>query len=278
MKKMFLIIICSLAISAGQAAPVPEIAQTPEHLHEVIHHLYRWYLDEHDIEKAMSSDTAQIWLLNITPEDLDQDDRSQILKAGIPAFNLTIILKKTDYYIPELDIAVKSDNFKIIDVFRDPEGAAAPDNATVIELSVKDIRDYVFNARTRRDPLDPALGKHLREAVIRQVELDKLRKKHNTHKIYIAPLSPIANELWIFWETGRKLIRVASDIEIINPAMWRHEHLAVRVFDIDSKTVVSLSETPGSNAYMTRDQVGRALYNCIVLGEYREISMESGKP
>ena len=42
--------------------------------------------------------------------------------------------------------------------------------------------------------------------------------------------------------------------------------MAVDLYDIDEQVVVSLDEVAGSNAYMTRDQVGRALFNCIVLG------------
>ncbi len=39
------------------------------------------------------------------------------------------------------------------------------------------------------------------------------------------------------------------------------------IYDIDEQVVVSLQEVPGSNAYLTRDQVGRALYNCMILGK-----------
>ena len=42
------------------------------------------------------------------------------------------------------------------------------------------------------------------------------------------------------------------------------------MYNIDEQTVVSLDEVAGSNAYMTRDQVGRALFNCIVLGRRLE--------
>jgi hypothetical protein len=43
--------------------------------------------------------------------------------------------------------------------------------------------------------------------------------------------------------------------------------MAVKLYDIDEQVVVSLDEVAGSNAYMTRDQVGRVLFNCIVLGK-----------
>lgn len=76
----------------------------------------------------------------------------------------------------------------------------------------------------------------------------------------------MANELWAFWEKGRLLVRFASDLDLANPHVWEHEELSARIYDIDEQAVVSLQEAPGSNAYLTRDPVGRALYNCIILG------------
>jgi hypothetical protein len=40
--------------------------------------------------------------------------------------------------------------------------------------------------------------------------------------------------------------------------------------------VVSLDEVAGSNAYMTRDHVGRILFNCIVLG--RRVILSPSSP
>jgi hypothetical protein len=36
--------------------------------------------------------------------------------------------------------------------------------------------------------------------------------------------------------------------------------------------VVSLDEVAGSNAFMTRDQAGRILFNCMVLGRRLELA------
>jgi hypothetical protein len=83
----------------------------------------------------------------------------------------------------------------------------------------------------------------------------------------VAPLSPVANELWVFIENKKLLVRYASDIDLEDPAMWEHQPLAVRTYDILNQTVVSLNEVPGSNAFLTRDHVGRALYNCVILGQ-----------
>ncbi len=63
------------------------------------------------------------------------------------------------------------------------------------------------------------------------------------------------------------MLRFASDIDLSNPAMWEHDEMSVKLFDIDTQVVVSMNEVAGSNAYMTRDQIGRAMFNCIVLGQ-----------
>ncbi len=273
MKTLILILLLLLQITPlpGRADPVPVETQQKEFLFEVMRHLYRWYLDEHDLDGVLPGSTIKVWLQDVTPATLDPGDQSRMVELGVPVFKLRILLKKTNYRVPELDAVIQSRNFKIIEVSRDHDGAKKPENAVEQELSVPEIKDYVFRTRAQRDPFTPELGQHLREAVQRQIAADATCPHKEVHELHIAPLSPVANELWIFWETGRRLIRVASDIELTNPAMWQHERLAVRLFDIDNQTIVSLAEAPGSNAFLTRDQVGRALYNCIVLGEHREI-------
>ena len=57
------------------------------------------------------------------------------------------------------------------------------------------------------------------------------------------------------------------DLDIEHPSMWKHHTLHTDVFDLDTQVVVSLNEVPGSNAYLTRDEAGRILYNCIVRGK-----------
>ena len=106
----------------------------------------------------------------------------------------------------------------------------------------------------------------LRVAVRAHAGLDPEKRDPGEHVVHVAPLSPVANELWVFWENRKMLIRFASDLDLENPAMWEHQTLGIRTYDILNQTVVALGEAAGSNAYLTRDQVGRALYNCIVLG------------
>ena len=85
--------------------------------------------------------------------------------------------------------------------------------------------------------------------------------------ISIAPLSPAANETWVLWEIRRKLFHISSDIDLADPTVWKYQTLNVRVFDLQQQVVVSHEEATSSNFYMTRHQVSRVLFNCIVLGQ-----------
>ena len=69
------------------------------------------------------------------------------------------------------------------------------------------------------------------------------------------------------------LLRFSSDLDLANPALWKLGDLTVDTYDIDEQMVVSLDEAPGSNAYLTRDQIGRVLYNCIVLGKRFDVPL-----
>ena len=94
--------------------------------------------------------------------------------------------------------------------------------------------------------------------------------------VHVAPLSPVSNELWAFWEGGRKLFSFASDIDLSNPAVWEHETLLARIYDLDEQVVVSHEEAPGSNRFLTRDQVSRAMFNCVLYGQ--RVTVSPSKP
>jgi hypothetical protein len=132
------------------------------------------------------------------------------------------------------------------------------------------MRDYLFRTRTRLGPPGDELLARMRLAAREEIGEHLAARgtpwPTETQAVHLSPLSPIANEAWVLWEEGRLLLRFASDIDLADPAVWVHEELAVRLYDIDEQVVVSLDEVAGSNAYVTRDQVGRVLFNCLVLG------------
>ena len=85
--------------------------------------------------------------------------------------------------------------------------------------------------------------------------------------VHVAPLSPVSNDLWVYWENGHRIIRFSSDADLTEPIYWESAGVNVHVYDLHENVVVSLGEAPGSSKYVTRDWAARVLFNCIVLGQ-----------
>lgn len=254
-------------LPAAEATPVEA---TPEpagraYLFEVTQYLYRWYLDEHDIENGADEDNIVFWVRRLDV-DQDADDHSEWAEVSLPRIGVAATVKKTDYTIEELGLKVKSGGFRVVNVARRTFPTEPPPGTTVVEASRKDVRDYLLQMRTQTIFPGAAMFERLRKALREYLQLDQDGRPAVEHIVHVAPLSPVANELWIFVEDEKLLVQYASDLDLTNAALWGHAALAIRTYDIPNETVVSLDEVPGSNEFLTRDQVGRALYNCIVLG------------
>jgi hypothetical protein len=261
---------CRTALPAGArdvSAVSPELMQS-SYLFEVVRHLYRWHLDESEVEKIVGAKKFLFWVRRLEPQ-LDSGDRSLFGEIFLPQVNLSVKVKKADYTIEELGTAVKSQNFKIIQITRGFVPARLPPSCKQVEVDMTEMMDYLFRTRNQRDYPDEELLERMRQALRKQVAQEGLVvSKDNTvdRIVHLAPLSPVANETWVFWEAGRKLFYFASDIDLANPAVWQHEAMMTRIFDVDQQVVVTHEESPGSNRFLTRYQASRALYNCIVLG------------
>ena len=255
--------------TATNALAVPAELVQSNYLYEVTRHLYRWYLDEAEVERVLQARQFVFWVRRLDAK-LDSGDRSQLGEIVLPQLGLSVKVKKADYFIEELQTAVKSRTFKITQVARVEIPAAAPGNYTVVTVDMKEMLDYLFRTRSQRDYPDAALLERMRQALRKELTQDGAiftNAAPTEQVVHIAPLSPVANEIWVYWETGRKLLHFASDIDLANPAVWQHETMMVRVFDLDQQVVLTHDEAPGSNRFLTRHQVGRALFNCMLLGQ-----------
>ena len=262
---------CRNAPSPPQAtaSTVPaELLQT-NYLYEVVRYLYRWHLDESDVERVEGEKRFVFWIRRLEP-NLDPGDRSLEGEILLPQLQLTVKVKKVDYTIEELGTLVQSPNFRITRIIRDQVPAQAPRGCAKVQVDMKEMRDYLFRTRNQHDYPDAALLEHLRQAVRQEAASEGILATNalsGEQIVHLAPLSPVANDAWVFWETRRKLFYFASDIDLANPAVWEHEVLLVHSFDLDEQVVVSHQEAPGSNRFLTRYEVSRALFNCIVLGQ-----------
>ena len=255
--------------AAPVALGVPSELLQPPYLFEVVRHLYRWELDESEVERIVGAKRFVFWVRRLEPK-LDPGDQSVLGEILLPQLDLSVKVKKADYRIEELNTAVKSQNFKIIKVARGSTPSRAPRSCEVVAVDMKEMRDYLFRTRNQHDFPDRELVQRLREALRKEAAKEGLLAKMQPtteQVVHLAPLSPVANEIWVFWEAGRKLFHFASDIDLANPEVWRHEALMVRIFDLDEQVVVSHEEAPGSNRFLTRYQVSRALFNCFIFGQ-----------
>ncbi len=252
-------------------ADIPkEILEKP-FLYEVAKYLYRWYLDEIDIENIFAKENFTFKIHKLNPK-LDPDDKSQYVEILIPDLKLCVTLKKSDYMIEELNVEVKSKGFKINNVSRYDKEFVIPADCTDVNINQKEMRDYLFKTRKNTEFPSPELYARIKAAFRKEFD-EEVRKKvpeaafKKDWVTFAAPLSPVSNEFWAFWENGKLLVRCSSDIELTDPAVWEHENLSFKIYDAYNQMVVSLGEAEGDNSFMTRDQIGRALYNCVVLGE-----------
>jgi hypothetical protein len=264
-------------VEPGTIGPLSVDSASQKNVYEVIAHLYRWYFDEVDVQRATASGNKTVWLRNFHPS-LDEGDKSQFRELILPGTMVGVLLKKANYTVSELNLHVESDHFVITRVERLRQ---LPKNLTkdyqAMKLDGTELRQYLFNKRGETIFPDEKLLKRLRKAARNEL-IAHLKDQGRSAEvpeeelvIHIAPISPVANEVWVFWEYGRVLIHFLSDMALTDESSWQHARMAVKIYDIDTQVVVSLQEVPGSNAYLTRDQVGRDLYNCIILGRKYEL-------
>jgi hypothetical protein len=263
------------ASQSGKSAPPAELLQTNT-LSEVVRHLYRWYMDENDVERIANDRDLVFWVWRVKVQ-LDPGDESVFAEIALPQLDTTIVLKKAKYMLEETKTEVKSRNFRIKNVARAPLPAKPPPGCQVVRVPLQDIKDYLFRTRSQPDYPDVALFDRMRQALRKELERERVSLGLTNavtaeQTAYLAPLSPVGNDAWVFWENQKLLIRITSDIDLSNPAVWEHETMRVQVYDTYRQAVVSLGEAAGSNRFMTRNQIGRALYNCIVLGQRVDVT------
>ncbi|HTR40138.1 MAG TPA: hypothetical protein VMH87_00800 [Pseudomonadales bacterium] len=260
---------CQSTVPVAQNPTVPPELLQLSYLHEIMRYLYRWQLHEADVENILDQKQFVFWVRHV-PEELDADDHSQFAEIMLPQLGISVYVKKADYTIEETGTAVKSPNFRIIRIARGNLPQQAPRDCAVVTEDMLAMRDYLYSTRNESEYPDAALLEHLREAVRKEAARENMVDTNlpaGEQLIDAAPLSPVANEEWVYWEAGDKLFYVASDMDLANPVVWKYQTLSIRIFDLVQQVVVSHEEAPGSSFFLTRYQMSRALYNCMVLGE-----------
>jgi hypothetical protein len=137
-----------------------------------------------------------------------------------------------------------------------------------------EVREHLFATRANLVPMSESLRTAARQLIA--AYLDKVHPAPFTENqvLYVAPVSKVCNDLWAFWETDRKVMLFSADMDLSNPGFSQLSHLRMTVIDLDKDVVASTKEVPGSNAFVTKDWVGRLFFNCILFGERIERTPE----
>ena len=260
----------SSALARTNAPPETAAAREPllqkQFVLDVLRHIYRWHFDQSYVLDAGKVDTLEVWARRLHPR-LDPGDRSEFAELWIPAVNTRVELKRSDYRIPEMKLDVVDRSFKVKRVTRQTSAPAARPSYQVGHYALSEVRDYLFATRANRVPMNDTL-----RAAARKLVADYLDKAHpapftEDQVLYVAPVSTVCNDLWAFWETGRKIMLFSADMDLSNPGFSQLSQLRLEVIDLDKDVVASTREVPGSNAFVTKDWVGRLFFNCILYGE-----------
>ncbi len=252
--------------TAARAASGPDPLQEKGFVLEVLRHVYRWHFDQSYVLEAGNLGQLEVWSRRLSPR-LDAEDRSDYAEMWIPAVKTVVELKRAEYSVPELKLDIVEKEFKVVRVVRQFQAPAARRLYQSRSYPVQEVREFLFATRADRLPVSDAL-----RAGARQLIADYLNRSHpepfsQAQVFYISPLSRVCNEVWVFWETGRKLMLFAADMDLSSPSFSRVSQLRMQAIDLDKDVVASTREAPGSNAFVTKDWVGRLFFNCIMYGE-----------
>jgi hypothetical protein len=233
---------------------------------EVVRYVYRWHFDQSYALGAGKLTSLEVWSRRLHPA-LDPGDRSDFAEMWIPAVNTAIELKRAEYKVPEFKLEIAEHSFKVTEVHRQLTAPAPRRDYQVSTYPLDEIREYLFNTRTNRVLVSESL-----RAAARKLVADYLNKTYpepfTVDQVgYLSPLSSVSNELWFFWETGRKVLFFSADVDLTSPSFTELGLLRMQAIDLDKDVVASTKEVPGSNAFVTKDWVGRLLFNCILYGE-----------
>jgi len=238
---------------------------------DLARYLYRWYLDENDLEHLASERQQQLWVRRVQMVG-DEKDNSRYLELVFPAIGVAVTLKKTDYQISELRLTVKSAGYRVIRLNRDESVSdAKAEDYAVLDLDIRALYDRLFQSRLDAQFPGEALEAHVTADLVKQCDLLAESQRGKVKTFCFAPVLAVGNEVWVFWEEGKLLFRYSSDIDLANPEVWTFDAPQITVIDAAAQTVVSFEEQPGDRRFVTRDQVGRALYNCLILGKRKTL-------
>lgn len=257
-------LLCSLLVSARAVPQDPALADR-EWLRETLLFSYYWYLDDAFFAATAESRETEIWVRSTEPATRDAGDHSRFGELWFPAAKVLLTVKKSDYFVPELNLPVRSAGYRVLRGSFEPAAPGTAADWQVIRFPRDEVAATLKSARAHLHVPGPAA----REVILRAIrrELDRSGATDGPQRFYFAARTGVATDVWVYWLNRRVIFQISGDMDMADPAVIAHLPLLVRQFNLGTNVVASVVEAEGSNAFITRDRASRVLFMCLVRGE-----------
>ncbi len=266
--KIVIACICFAAIwAAAETNAPPALPFNHDFVMGLLNHLAYWHLADDDYFED-DPDTVVDVLFKPYNYLHDTNDLSSLYIASVPDLKITVLLKKALYHIEEFNTLISNDSYKIV-AFRHEQNQSssnAPVGFVRIDVPEQDVRTMLFEKRNQSCNPSPELLAKIETALRTIITQELPTNTVMDETFFIAPLSDYSNNILVFWITAGKMLQFSSDADYSSDLYWEMLPFNTEIFDMEGDVVTSLQETLGSNAYVTKNWVGRILYNCIIDG------------
>lgn len=277
MKFPLLLLVAVLSTGANRAPAQPTTtvhnpdhpAETRENLLEVIHHLYLWYYDQSFFPPGEALSELEVYFRTVE-RPLDAGDESEFGELFFPAIQMLVELKRSDYHIDEIDHAVRDEFFKVRRVQRAATAPVPLDEYRTTVVNRDELREWFSTKSHAAPPLADALRRRLRDTLLKH-QFDQQWDDASVHIFYVSPLSPVSNDIWVLHENTNQLLQFSADMDVSHHHTWDKLNLRLKFHQLDPNLILTPDRERTEANELNKDFIGRALFNCVVLGNRIEV-------
>ncbi len=248
-------------------------AETRENLLEVVHHLYLWYYDQSFFPPGEELSELKVYFRTVE-RTLDAGDNSEFGELFFPAIQMLVELKRSNYHIDEIDHAVRDEFFKIRRVQRATTAPVSLDEYRTTVVNRDELREWFSTKSHAAPPLADALREQLRDTLLKH-QFDQQWDDTAVHIFYTSPLSPVSNDIWVLHENTNQLLQFSADMDVSDHATWDKLDLRLKFHQLDPNLILVPDRERTEANELNKDFIGRALFNCVVLGNRIEVLPEA---
>lgn len=248
-------------------------AETRENLLEVVHHIYLWYYDQSFFPAGQEISELRVYFRTVD-RPLDPGDRSQFGELWFPGIQLLVELKRSDYHIEEINQPVRDEFFKIRRVDRVAEAPVPLTEYRTTVLSREELRDWFSTKSHSAPPMAQQLRERLRDTLLEH-QFDEQWDEDAVHIFYTSPISPVSNDIWVLHENTNQLLQFSADMDISDPSTWENLSLRLKFHQLDPNLILTPDRERAGAPELSKDFIGRVLFNCVVLGNRLEVLPEA---